>query len=146
MSGYPGPACYAIPLGSRGDLTGKDAIAWKHSRGTPYCPSALLMDGRLYFTQHNQPLLSCLDAKTGKVLLDRERLPDVKSFYGSPVGVKDRIYLVSQQGIGLVLRHGDKLEVLESNKLDDKFDASPVVVGKQLFLRGARHLYCLEGP
>jgi outer membrane protein assembly factor BamB len=147
MSGYPGSACYAIPLGSRGDLTKSTKIAWKHNQGTPYCPSALLMNGRLYFTQHNQPLLSCLDAKTGKVLIDRERLPDVvKSFYGSPVGVKDRIYLASQQGTALVLRHGDKLEVLASNKLNDAFDASPVVVGRQLLLRGAKYLYCLEEP
>ncbi len=147
MSGYPAHACYAIPLDSRGDLTGSPKIAWKHNKGTPYCPSALLMNGRLYFTQHNQPLLSCLDAKTGKVLIDRERLPDaVKSFYGSPVGVKDRIYLVSQQGTGLVLRHGAELEVLSSNKLNDQFDASPVVVGRQLLLRGANHLYCLEEP
>lgn len=28
MSGYPGSACYAIPLDSRGDLTKSDKIAW----------------------------------------------------------------------------------------------------------------------
>jgi outer membrane protein assembly factor BamB len=144
MSGYPGSACFAIPLGSKGDLTGSNKIAWKYDKGTPYCPSPLLMNGRLYFTQHNQPLLSCLDAQTGKVLLDREKLPDVRSFYGSPVGVKDRIYLASQQGRTLVLRHGEKLEVLASNQLNDQFDASPVVIGRQLFLRGAKNLYCLE--
>lgn len=104
------------------------------------------MNGRLYFTQHNQPLLSCVDAKTGKVLLDREKLPNIAGLYGSPVGVKDRIYIVSQNGAGLVLRHDDKLEVLASNRLNDRFDASPVVMGRQLLLRGARNLYCLEGP
>lgn len=146
MSGYPGKACYAIPLDARGDLTKSDKIAWKLDKGTPYCPSALLMNGRLYFTQHNSSLWTCVEAQTGKVLLDCERLPDVGNFYGSPIGVKDRIYIVSQNGKGLVLRHGDKLEVLASNKLDDKFDASPVVVGRQLLLRGTKSLYCLQEP
>jgi outer membrane protein assembly factor BamB len=146
MSGYPGSACFAIPLGSKGDLTGTKKIAWKHNSGTPYCPSPLLMSGRLYFTQHNQPLFTCLDAQTGEVLLNRERLADVKSFYGSPVGVKDRIYLASQQGTSLVLRHSDKLEVLATNQLKDQFDASPVIIGRQLFLRGLKNLYCLEEP
>src|SRR4029079_1832921 len=47
MSGYPGSACYAVPLSSTGDLTGTKQIAWNYNRGTPYCPSALLMNGRL---------------------------------------------------------------------------------------------------
>jgi hypothetical protein len=35
------------------------------------------------------------------------------------------------------------VEVLATNKLDEKFDASPAVVGKELFLRGHEYLYCL---
>jgi hypothetical protein len=35
------------------------------------------------------------------------------------------------------------LEVLSKNKLDDGFDASPAAVGKELFLRGRKNLYCL---
>jgi len=34
--------------------------------------------------------------------------------------------------------------VLSVNRLADAIDASPAVVGKQLFLRGAKHLYCIE--
>jgi hypothetical protein len=30
------------------------------------------------------------------------------------------------------------------NKLNEPIDASPVLVGKQLFLRGDRCLYCIE--
>ena len=35
--------------------------------------------------------------------------------------------------------------MLATNKLDDPIDASPVAVGKQLFLRGEKFLYCIEG-
>lgn len=30
-----------------------------------------------------------------------------------------------------------------NNTLDDSFNASPVIVGKELYLRGQRHLYCI---
>ena len=66
MSGYRGNALYALPLDQRGDLTGGDKIAWKQDRGTPYIPSPLLYDDRLYFTQANDGILSCLNARTGE--------------------------------------------------------------------------------
>jgi outer membrane protein assembly factor BamB len=144
MSGYTGSTCRAIPLTSRGDLTDSDKIAWRHDRGTPYVPSALLVDGRLYFTQTNKALLTCLDARTGKVLMDRQRLPELGDFYASPVAAAGRIYLTDRDGTTLVLRQSEKLEVLATNRLEDGIDASPVVVGGQLLLRGHHYLYCIE--
>src|SRR5262249_22317645 len=117
---------------------------WRHNKGTPYVPSPLLVDNRLYFTQANTGLLTVLDVKTGKPLVDRERLPELTSLYASPVAAGGRVYLVGRDGGGLVLKAGDKLEVIAKNHLDDAFDASPVVAGKQLILRGAKSLYCIE--
>jgi outer membrane protein assembly factor BamB len=144
VSGYQTSAAYAIPLDSEKDITGTEKVIWSHSRGTPYVPSPLLYGDRLYFTQSNNALLTCLDAKTGKPLIDRERLPGLTSLYASPAGAADRIYLVGRDGTTLVLKRGDKLEVLASNRLDDPIDASPAIAGKQMFLRGREHLYCLE--
>jgi hypothetical protein len=42
-----------------------------------------------------------------------------------------------------VLAPGTKLEVLAENQLQDAFDASPVIVGGDLYLRGRRFLYAL---
>jgi hypothetical protein len=42
-----------------------------------------------------------------------------------------------------VLKDSDKLEVLATNRLEDKFDASPAAVGKDLFLRGKDYLYSI---
>ncbi len=144
MSGYRGSAALAIPLGSLGDVTDSKKIAWRYDRGTPYVPSPLLYQGRLYFTQMNDALLTVLDARTGKALTDHQRLKGIKSFYASPVGAAGRVYFVGRDGAAVVLKAGDKPEVLAVNKLDDPIDASPAVVGKQLFLRGEGHLYCLE--
>jgi hypothetical protein len=46
-------------------------------------------------------------------------------------------------GIKNPLRHGEKLDVLATNRLSDPIDASPAIAGKQLFLRGRKFLYCL---
>jgi hypothetical protein len=66
------------------------------------------------------------------------------SFYASPVAASGRIYLVGRDGTTLVIKQSDKLEILSKNVLNDPVDASPAVVGKQLFLRGEKFLYCIE--
>ncbi|MBI1832885.1 MAG: PQQ-binding-like beta-propeller repeat protein [Planctomycetes bacterium] len=146
MSGYGAAAAVAVPLDSKGDLGLDGKVVWRLSKGgTPYVPSPLLAGDRLYFTLANKALLSIVDAKTGATLLDRARLDGLSDFYASPIAAAGRIYLVDRAGTTLVLRQSDKLEVLATNKLDDPIDASPVAVGRQLFLRGERYLYCLEG-
>lgn len=144
MSGYQGTAARAIRLGGKGDLTDSDRVLWKHDRGTPYVPSPLLLGNRLWFTQANANLLTVLDAKTGKPVIDRERLPGVNNFYASPASAADRVYFVDRAGTTIVLKAGDKLDVLATNKLGDPIDASPVLVGKQLLLRGEKWLWCVE--
>jgi outer membrane protein assembly factor BamB len=143
MSGYRGSAALSIALDSKGDVTKSDKIAWHHDRGTPYVPSPLVVGDRLYFTQTNEPLLTCLDAKTGKPILDRVRLANLSSLYASPVCAADRIYLPDRDGNTLVFKKTDKLEILAINRLGETIDASPAVVGKQLFLRGEKHVFCI---
>ncbi len=109
---------------------------------TPYVPSPLLYGDTLYFTKSNSAILTSLNATTGKPIYEAKRLPDIDNLYASPVGAADRVYFVSRDGTTVVLKHGPKLEFLATNKLDDAIDASPAIVGKQLFLRGRKYLYC----
>jgi outer membrane protein assembly factor BamB len=143
ISGFRGNALLAIRLGKTGDLTGTDAIAWSHKKSTPYVPSPLLYGDKLYFFAGNNAILSCFDAKSGKALIDAERLEGPSGFYASPVGASGRVYLAGRNGVCLVLKHSEQLEVLASNRLEDKFDASPTAVGRELFLRGHENLYCI---
>ncbi len=144
MAGYNGSAAFAVKLDARGDASNTGSVAWKRSGGTPYVPSPLLLGDRLYFTAGNTPVLTSLDVRTGKPVIDKARLTGAASFYASPVAAAGRIYLVDREGTTIVLKQGDEFEVLARNKLDDEFDASPVAVGRQLFLRGTANLYCLE--
>jgi outer membrane protein assembly factor BamB len=137
MSGYQGSALYALPFHHTGDLTDTDKIGWTLNKGTPYIPSPLLYDNRLYFTASNEGILSCVDALTGT------RLPGVSQCYASPVGAAGRVYFTSRRGVVTVIKHGDELEILANNKLDEEFDASPAIVGKEIYLRGKKYLYCI---
>ncbi len=143
MSGFRGNALYAIRLGGSGDLTGSESVVWSHSKGTPYVPSPLLYDDKLYFFSGNNGILSCFDAKSGRPLLEAERIEGLAGVYASPVGASGRVYLVGRNGVTVVIRHSNKLEVLATNQLDEGFEASPALAGKDLFLRGREHLYCI---
>ena len=144
ISGFRGAALLAIQLGRTGDLTGTDAIVWKHEKSTPYVPSPLLVGGRLYFYSGNNGTLSIFDAATGKPFVEAERISDLLGgVYASPVSADGRIYLAGRDGKTVVIKQSDKIEILATNKLDDRIDASPAIVGKNIFLRGHQSLYCI---
>jgi outer membrane protein assembly factor BamB len=142
-SGFRGNALLAIRLGRTGDLTGTDGIAWSHRKSTPYVPSPLLYGDRLYFFSGNTGNLSCFDAKSGRALFGPTRIEGLQGVYASPVAAGGKVYLVGRNGVTVVIKDAAKLEVLATNKLDEKIDASPAVAGKELFLRGHSHLYCI---
>lgn len=142
MSGYRGAAAVAVPLNATGELKTPEQVSWRFGKGTPYVPSPLLYEGRLYFTQGNTSVLTVLDAKTGKPLSEPQRLP-VGQFYASPVAAGGHLYFVDRDGTTVVLKPGDEPEVVAVNKLGDPVDASPAVSGDRLILRGEKYLWCL---
>jgi outer membrane protein assembly factor BamB len=145
MSGFRGFALRAIDLAkAKGDITDKDAILWKYDQDTPYTPSPMLANGKLYFLKANNGSLTCLDAKDGKVNYAIQKLEDTGSIYSSPTGVGDRFYIVGEKGLTYVIKQGPQFEVIAKNKLDDGFHASPVIIGNDLYLRGFKHLYCIS--
>ncbi len=146
-SGFRGNAARAIRLaGAKGDLTGTPAILWETDRDTPYVPSPLLYQGVFYLVKSNAGVLSALDAATGKTLYGPQRLDGISEIYASPLGAAGRVYVVGRDGNAFVLEAGREYKVLAKSTLDDGFDASPVVVDDELYLRGYRHLYRISKP
>jgi outer membrane protein assembly factor BamB len=145
MSGFRGNSLKAIRLSeAKGTITGPPAIAWTLDRDTPYVPSPLLYDGTLYFMKSNNALISAFDAKTGKPYFQAHRIEGLPAnVFASPVGAAGRVYVLGQEGTAVVLKHGPTLEVLATNKLDDRFDASPALVDREMYLRGYKNLYCV---
>lgn len=144
-SGFRGDALVAIRYrGARGDITGTPAVLWSYDgKGTPYVPSPVLHDGNLYFLSNYRAQLSCVDARSGKAHYSRERVPGLQDVYASLVAAGGRIYIVGRDGQTAVIAPGPELEVLAVNELDDEFDASPAIVGDEIFLRGHKRLYCI---
>jgi outer membrane protein assembly factor BamB len=146
MSGYRGNALMAISLlRAKGDVTGTDAILWSYDKNTPYTPNPILMNGLLYFLKTNNGYLTCLDAKDGTEYYANVRVEGINNIFTSPVGVKDRIYIVGTNGVISVVKAQKTFEVLAQNTLDDQFFASPVILGNNIYLRGVKALYCISG-
>lgn len=144
MSGYQGTALQAIKLkGAKGDLDGGKCVLWTHNRQTPYVPSGLVYEGCLYFLRNTKSVLSCLDAKTGEVHYEGQRLRGLRDVYASPIAAGGHVYIASRGGQVKVIKAGPSYQEVATNNLNDEFDASPVVIGDELYLRGRRSLYCI---
>jgi outer membrane protein assembly factor BamB len=144
MSGFRGNSLKAVRLAdAKGDITDTSAVLWTFDRDTPYVPSPLLYDGTLYFLKGNTGVLSAFDAKSGKPHYQLQRIEGVPNVFSSPVAADGRVYIAGQDGGTAVIRHGPTYDVLATNKLDDKFDASPALVDGEIYLRGYRYLYCV---
>jgi outer membrane protein assembly factor BamB len=142
MTGYRGNAVFALPLDATGDITDTDKVVWSRNDAAPYVPSPTLYKGQLYFTKSRDGIMCCLEAETGDVIIPQTRLPGIRSVYASPVAAQDRVYFSSREGTTLVVKHGSSLEVLATNELGETIDASPAMVGNDLFIRTDAHLYC----
>ncbi len=143
MSGHRDPKLMAIKLGKEGDLSGTDSVLWSQTRGIAYTLSPVLHEGKLYVVTDSGQV-SSFNVATGEPYYHQVRLPRPYNFKASPVGANGKLYLASEEGDVIILKLGEKFEVLATNTLEDQtFIASPVIVDGQLFLRSQNWLYCI---
>jgi outer membrane protein assembly factor BamB len=144
-SSYDHRALLAIRLeGANGDITHSENLVWTRTRGTPYIPSLLLYDSHLYFLRHFQGRLTRVRANTGEDAPGEFRLHGIRNVYSSPVAAAGRIYITDLDGATAVFTSGREPRLLALNRLDDSIAASAAIVGDELFLRGAKYLYCIQ--
>jgi outer membrane protein assembly factor BamB len=141
-SGRPGPF-QAIPLGGTGDLTSQ--VLWQVGRKGRDVASQVLWQGRLYAAD-NKAILTCFDARSGKVL-STQRLAPGGQVLSSPLVVRGKLLFILDTGETVVLEPGPRPKVISRNVLGEgqalDFAASPAVVDGRLFLRSQSHLYCI---
>ena len=106
----------------------------------------MLYGDALYFLRHYQGVLTRVDAPTGRDAPGGIRLGPIRNVYASPVGAAGRVYVTDQEGTTLVLSHEAIPRALAVNRLEDRFNASIALAGRDLFLRGEQYLYCLREP
>ena len=101
--------------------------------------SPLYVSPHLYtITRDN--ILHCMEASTGEIVWLR-RLSGTHS--ASPVLADGRIYVLSEDGVTLVLRPGDQYDEIARNSLDEKCLASMAVSQGQFYIRTSEHLYSI---
>ena len=147
--GFQTKGTTALKVGGSGDVTEKNTL-WAVNKSS-YVPTPVLHDGRLMNVTEDG-FAVCMKAENGAVVYE-ERLSvkgvggrGSRPFYASPVAADGHLYAVSRRSGVYVLKVGDKFELLQQNApLDDSdFNATPAIVGKQMFLRSNKFLYCLE--
>ncbi len=134
----------ALEYAETGTLKKGKGVAWTQTNAAPDVSSLLLSGERLFYAVGNSNMVQGTRARTGEPLFRKRRLPNVRSIYASPVAANGKVFFVGRGGTTVVLEDGDEFQVLATNKLDDLIDATPALVGNQIFLRGKSSLYCIE--
>lgn len=144
-SGFRGNALLAVDITkAKGDIDNSDAIVWKYDKYTPYTPSPIIVEDKLYFLRINKGYLTCLDAADGKENYTIQKLEGIQDVFSSPTGINNKIYIAGANGTFSIVKGGSDFEVLATNTLEDSFHASPVIIGNNLYLRGFKYLYCIS--
>jgi outer membrane protein assembly factor BamB len=130
----------AFRAGGSGNITGKNEL-WKNDLGADVPTPAT--DGKYIYVLRDNGALNCLEAATGKVVYEGQRV-ELGTYSSSPLLADSKIYCVNEEGTTTVVKSGPAFEILGVNKLDSRTLASPVAVDNQIFIRTSDHLYCIQ--
>ena len=137
-SGFEAPTLRAIRLDGKGDVT-KTHIAWEQKNGVAALSSLLYVKPYLYSISRDN-ILHCLEATSGNIVW-RQRLSGTYS--ASPVYADGRVYILSAEGVTLVLSPGAKYDEIARNDIGETCYASMAVSQGNFYIRTARSLFCI---
>jgi outer membrane protein assembly factor BamB len=126
--------------GGSGDITGKNEL-WTNNLGSDV-PTPTT-DGRYIYILKDNGTLTCLEALTGKVIYESQRI-ETGTYSSSPLLADGKLYCINEEGATTVVKAGPSFEILGINKLDSHTLASPVAVDNQIFIRTGNFLYCIQ--
>jgi outer membrane protein assembly factor BamB len=142
VAGFPQKRALAIKLDASGELTETPNIVWTYDKGLAYVPSPILYGDYLYLMT-DRGIITCLEAKTGKVVYEGGRIPIPATFTASPVAFDGKVLLTSEDGETYVIKAGPKHEVLATNAVGEPVYASPAISDGMIFIRSEKHLFCI---
>lgn len=132
--------CYCVRLDGVGDVSASH-IVWSQSKSAPEVPSPLIYQGRVYLV-NERGFITCRDLKSGRELY-RERLGTRGTCYASPVAGDGVVMAASDGGTVVVLKAGDKFEVLSKVQFHEPILATPALVDGKIYLRTEKRLFAL---
>lgn len=126
--------------GGSGNITGKNEL-WTNDLGSDV-PTPTT-DGKYIYVLNDRGFLNCLEAETGKVIYQGQRI-ELGTYSSSPLLADGKIYSTSEEGTTTVVKAGPQFEILGVSKLENHTLASPVAVDNQIFIRTDDYLYCFQ--
>ncbi len=119
-------------------------IAWVHPRQGNYMQTPIVVGDCLYACT-DYGVVTCFDAKTGKIEYS-ERLGDGgQGFTASPVAADHKLYFTSEVGNVFILPTAEKFSVTATNRLRETCMATPAISAGTLFFRTRDHLVAIGG-
>jgi outer membrane protein assembly factor BamB len=128
----------AVNPDGKGDIA-KTNVLWKLKVPILQLLTPVVHNGLIYSID-TQNMLSCIDAKTGKVIYSQR----VKNkHYASPICAARRIYFTSAKGETTVIKEGRNLEIETVNQLPGEVFATPAILRDVILFRTDKSLYCI---
>lgn len=128
----------AIRPDGSGDVSSTH-IAWSAREITPERSSPISKDGLIFILLGDSNVV-CFRSSDGKELWEQRMKSD---FWASPSLAGDRLYLLSVTGEVYIIEAGTEYKELAKCELYEECYATPAFVDGHIYIRGAKHLYCI---
>jgi len=135
-SSWPQHILLAIRPDGQGDVTSSHVV-WRYSNGA-YVPSPICVGNYLLSTITNGHV-QCFEAATGNILWEE----NLGKQYSSAVLSGGLVYMPDDEGVITVIKPGPTFESIAKNSIGETMFASPAISNGKIYLRGARHIFCI---
>ena len=125
---------------------GTPRVLWESNRLGPAISSPLVLDGRVY-NINGSGVLACADAGSSRILWQlRLQVPlgektSQGAFTSSPVAANGHLYLFNEEGVAIVVKGGEKGEIVASHEFGETILCTPAIADGALYVRSDRHLW-----
>jgi len=140
---------FAVLAGAEGEITIPDSIttgdgvAWVFRDAGLGNSSPLLFNGFIYIIASRGGEIKCIKASDG-TLVYKDRVSGLGAVWASPWMYNDKVWFFDEKGITRSFTAGDKFELINDNRLNDKTWASVAITGNGYIFKGVEALYCVK--
>jgi outer membrane protein assembly factor BamB len=135
----------AVRLDAIGDITPPEmgatnrSVLWCHPRKGNYLQTPIVV-GDLLWGCSNDGIVTCFEARTGRINYEERIGGGGQGFTSSPVAAKGNLYFTGEQGDVFVIPARETFSVLATNKLDGLCLATPAISDGALIFRTTEKL------
>ena len=115
-------------------------ILWEDNYYLPEVSSPVYHNGLLYIAT-TFAVIACFDAETGEFLWEYDTDSEL---YSSPMIADGKLFVFDTKGKAYIFNPGRTARLISSPKLGETVHATPAFSNGRIYVRGKKHLYCIE--